>query len=73
MKLNVVYDRDGRLKAAAVVPEVHGVLLIRPRPNKDQTAAEIEVPEEHRGLDLDTFCKSFRVDTSGDRPRFVRY
>ena len=71
MKLNVVHDSEGRIQAAAIVPENDDVPLVRPLPGKDQNAAEIEVAEEHRGLDLDTLCKSFRVDTSGHRARLV--
>lgn len=71
MTLNVVHDRDGRIQAAAIVSKADGGLQVRPVPSSNQTAAEIDVAEEHRGLDLDTICKSFRVDT-GDRPRLVR-
>jgi hypothetical protein len=73
MKLNIIHDRDGRIQAAAIVPETDDALRVGPLPSKDQTAAEIEVTEEHRGLDLDTLCKGFRVDISGDRPRLVRH
>jgi hypothetical protein len=71
MKLNVVHDRDGRIQAAAIVPETDDMLVVRPLPSKDQAAAEIEVAEEHRSLDLETLCKSFRIDTTGDRPKLV--
>jgi hypothetical protein len=71
MRLSLVHDRDGRILAAALIHDRDDVPPLRPLPGDDQHAAEIEVAEEQRELDLHELCTRFRVDAAAGRPRLV--
>ncbi|MBX9944871.1 MAG: hypothetical protein K2Y40_12380 [Reyranella sp.] len=71
MKLYVVHDARGRIRAATMVAGENEAVLCGPLPGRGQKAAEIEVAREHREFGLEKLCTSFRVDTRGDRPRLV--
>jgi hypothetical protein len=72
VRINVVYNSDGRITAAAVVPEEDADVRFGPLPGEGQSAAEIAVPEENRGLDLGEICTSFRVSRDHqDNPTLI--
>jgi hypothetical protein len=68
MRLRVVHDEDGRILAAAVVPEADDDSpKITPVAGHRQIAAEVEVPQEVADQNLDVICTRMRVDIRNNR------
>jgi hypothetical protein len=66
MKLRVVHDASGRIVAAAEVPEGDGPSAT-PLPGPHETAAEVDVPGDVAGEQLDVICTRMRVDVENNR------
>lgn len=71
VKLHVVHDAKGRIRAAALESGNDGTLSCKPAPGKGQKAVELELAADHRALGLDVLCTRFRIDTKGGLPRLV--
>jgi len=68
MKITAVYNRAGKILAAAVVSDERGGPI--PVASKGVKSGVFEVPEALRDLELHTLCSSHRIDT---RKRGVGY
>lgn len=63
MRLKVVYDENGRILAAAAVPEGNDdMLAVTPIAGARQIAAEVDVPDNIAGDGLLAICTRMRVD-----------
>lgn len=68
MRLRVVHDASGRIVAAAKVSDAgDDTLTPTPLAGPRQTAAELEVPVEMAGQELDVICTRMRVDVQNNR------
>ncbi|BCJ64283.1 hypothetical protein [Polymorphospora rubra] len=68
MRLRVVYDEDGRIVAAAAVPERgDDSVLVTPLAGPRQVEAEVDVPDEMADVGLDVICTRMRVDPANGR------
>ena len=61
MKITAVYNRAGKIVAAAVVSDERGGPI--PVASKGVKSGVFEVPEALRDLELHTLCSSHRIDT----------
>ena len=61
MKITAVYNRAGKILAAAVVSDERGGPI--PVASKGVKSGVFEVPEALRDLELHTLCSSHRIDT----------
>ena len=70
MKLHVLFDRGGRILAAA---QIDSETTVQARPMASETeghrTAEIEVPQEFREHRLADICTKTIVDTAQEIPR----
>ena len=68
MRLHVVHDASGRIVAAAEAADGgYDSPTITPLPGPHQTAAELDVPDDVAGEQLDVICTRMRVDAENNR------
>lgn len=74
MKIHVVFDKQGNIISAGQAdrpePEFYDYLTPRsgPQPDRGQSVAELEVPEEHLRLPLADLVEILQVDVTAKRP-----
>ena len=74
MKLHVVYDKEGKIKAAVRLdPSKSMTGQIRPVAKPEQYSAEIELPAEHKHLSFGDACRQLLVDVSSKTPRLMAH
>jgi hypothetical protein len=79
MHLHVLFDTSGNIIALGEISPRQGGFVnrltdapaARPRPMKDQLAAELEVPEEHAHKTLLELHEQLKVDVTAATPRLV--
>ena len=74
MRLHVVYDAKGSIAALGHInPDADAFDAPRsgPRAGDGQSVAEVELPDEYKGLTLAEVHDRFRVDVKAHHPRLV--